>query len=153
MELQHKVESSILEVATLLSFASGARKSSAIEEIQRTCRASLLKTVTVLWQRVFQLIQSVREEMLSHDYRLSFISPAAQFTPATMTFQGRLPEGDHVALCTCGLGLERVTSTVTKLGPHFSEPNVTLLSKAEVHLEYLIDQIYGKLISGHRAGY
>ncbi len=108
-------ELSIRQIAAILLFAAGFSEADR-EKVEARCTEKVGKHLRRLWTMVYDLIKVTHEDILANDYKTVLIEPGVPFSGDTMRINGRPPKGDQIVLCTSGLGLERVISTVTQYG-------------------------------------
>jgi hypothetical protein len=114
-------------------------------------RDSIIRGLDRLWTTIFETVRSVREQLLAHDYQLVLVRSGARYMPENMTTRGNIPRGNHMVLCSSGLGMERLTSTIKGDGKDVSPsaPEIKLVVNPEVHLEYLIDEFLRYVFAIH----
>ncbi len=154
LPVQRYTDLSIKEISNLLLFAAGFGETES-SNVQAICKSRIGAQLNNFWTTVFDLNRIIREDIQANDYRIVSSKPGTPFSSESMELQGPVTRGQQVVLCTSGLGMERIVSTVTPNGPSPSEPAYERFLPPEVVLEQFIHTTYRKCsavgLLSHRA--
>ena len=105
METNLEYFSYILRVASV---------SADLPTLKEFCRSSVGDNLRFAWEAVTSFAEKVKEQILSTDYSLVYVSPGKDFDDLRMTSQGASPvkkQGSGRVLCTSELGVARCTNS------------------------------------------
>ena len=134
-----------LDYFSYILYVAGVRAD--LPTLKEFCRASVGDNLRFAWDTVASFAEKVKEQILSTDYSLVYVSPGKDFDDLRMTSQGTSPvkkQGSGRVLCTSEFGMVRSTNSKKPgdTGPGRLESE--LLTKAVVIFESEVDAMFSR---------